>query len=145
MISVITLANATIQLQLAWASAYVLLNIAHWTAAAMPRRRSWDFSAFEIKEQSIADGAKNTTYTDALWKTILVTKRIDWIKRGDLAPRSEVWNSWLDEAEHKSRTVSTRIGPIFEPIWGGDVSSKGIIWDAPDDWVAKDEWDRIYY
>ena len=37
MISVIALANAKIQLQIAWAVSYVILNIGHWMAAALPR------------------------------------------------------------------------------------------------------------
>lgn len=37
MISVIALANAKIQLQIAWAASYVILNIGHWMAAALPR------------------------------------------------------------------------------------------------------------
>ena len=37
MISVIALANAKIQLQIACAASYVILNIGHWMAAALPR------------------------------------------------------------------------------------------------------------
>lgn len=40
MISVIALANAKIQLQIAWAVSYVILNIGHWMAAALPRCKS---------------------------------------------------------------------------------------------------------
>jgi hypothetical protein len=145
MVSVIALANATVQMQLAWASAYVLLNIGHWVAAALPRKYSWDFSAFEIKEQSIDKaGPHNPTFTDALFKAILLTKSVKWIKRAGLAPSTEVWDEWMHDAEQISKTVECHTGPLVNPIWGGEDPSKGTVWDYPAGWDPKLHWDGIW-
>jgi hypothetical protein len=142
MISVIALANAKIELQIAWAAAYVLINIGHWIAAALPRRYSWDFSAFEIKEQGIAGGPDNQSFREALWKAILVTKSVRWTRTAGIAPQSEVWDLWLQEAEEKSHEMAWDIGPLIDPIWGGEHPNSGVIWEAPS-WSAKAAWNAI--
>jgi hypothetical protein len=144
MISVIALANARIELQIAWAAAYILLNIAHWIAAGLPRRLNWDFSDLEIKEQSIADGsARNRNFAETLWKTIILTKSASWARRADIAPRTEVWDDWLHEAQNVSKRVESHVGPLIDPMWGGDNPSKGTVWNVPQDWSAADTLVRI--
>lgn len=143
MVSVIALANATIEMQLAWASAYVLLNIGHWVAAALPRKYSWDFSAFEIKEQSNEDGPFNKNFTEALFKAIVFTKSVRWVKQAELAPATDVWDVWLDKAEEKSHTVGSHTGPLVSPIWAGDDPSKGTVWEWPADVDPREMWIRI--
>ena len=144
MVSVIALANATVQLQLAWAAAYVSLNIGHWVAAALPRKYNWDFSAFEIKEQSIDTvGPNNSNYTEALYNLVLLTKSTRWIKVAGLAPDTDIWDEWLRDAEKISKTVGSHEGPLINSIWGGDDPSKGTVWDYPANWKPKEHWDRI--
>jgi hypothetical protein len=40
----------------------------------------------------------NKTFTQALWKTILATRDIEWITRSQAAPHTAAWNEWLHEA-----------------------------------------------
>ena len=153
MLGVVALANAKLQLQFAWAAAYILINAAHWIAAAVPPKLHWDLSCYEVKEQSIAGGWKNPTFTDALWKAILVTKSIRWTRTGKAAPQTEVWDQWLAEAEEMANLAGTHQGRLNDPIWPGqNVHMKGVydntpigtIWDAPKDWNAKSAWDEAH-
>jgi hypothetical protein len=80
MISVIALANAKIQLQIAWAASYVILNIGHWMAAALPRGWNFDFSGYEIEEEHISSGGKSASFAEGLFKAIVFTKSASWVK-----------------------------------------------------------------
>ncbi|CZT17174.1 uncharacterized protein RCC_03006 [Ramularia collo-cygni] len=46
MLGVIALANAKLQLQFGWAGAFIIINIAHWVAAALPQSSHWDLSCY---------------------------------------------------------------------------------------------------
>jgi hypothetical protein len=163
MLGVVFLANAKLQLQFAWAVAYILTNVAHWIAAAVPPKLHWDLSCYEVKEQSIVGGWKNPTFTDALWKAILVTKSTRWTRTGKAAPQTEVWDQWLAEAETMANLAKSHQGPLIDPIWPGQDGNKkgehdrtpyGTVWDAPKDpnsragvpkdWNAKAAWDLIH-
>ena len=48
---------------------------------------------------------RNPTYTWALWKAILVTQSIDWVKGSDAAPDTPAWNEWLDQAKVMARSL----------------------------------------
>ncbi|KIW03836.1 uncharacterized protein PV09_05135 [Verruconis gallopava] len=37
----------------------------------------------------------NKTFTQALWKVIIATREIEWIRKSDAAPTSEAWDRWL--------------------------------------------------
>ena len=147
MLGIIFLANAKLQLQFAWAGAYGIINAAHWAAAAMPAKSHWDLSCYDLKEQSVEGGPKNKTFTEALWKAILLTKSIEWVRIGDAAPRTEVWQRWLRKAEEASKMAGSTIGPLIEPIWPGSTSkgtvTKGTVWQKPENWDAKKAWDDI--
>jgi hypothetical protein len=154
MFGVIFLGNAQTQLQLAFAGAYIIMNALYWIVAALPNRVHWDTSCFKIQDQCIEltpnsgnildeKGSKRTlpkplgtskelrafvdeneTFTEALWKAIIVTKSVDWIKRSAAAPDTPAWNEWLAKAEIKSRESSYR----KETIEGEET----IIWEIPD-------------
>ena len=145
MLGVVCLANAKLQLQFAWAGAYIFINAAHWAAAAVPPKLHWDLSCYEVKEQSIERGpAKNITFTDALWKAILVTKSIRWTKTGKAAPQTDVWDEWLHDAEDIANTVTYHVDePQYELTWPCKNSKTHVVWDAPKDWSAKRAWDAI--
>lgn len=149
MLGVIFLANARLQLQFCWAGAYIVLNAAHWIVAALPQRLHWDLSCYEVKEQSVEGGPKNPTFTEALWKAILLTKDTRWVRNGAAAPQTEVWDRWLEEAEQQARSVSSRIGQLIDPKWTSAIvmEKKGVVWEVPKDWDAKQAWDDInnYY
>jgi hypothetical protein len=49
----------------------------------------------------------NQTFTQALWKAILVTQSTEWVKASGAAPETAAWNEWLEEAKNKARSLGT--------------------------------------
>lgn len=143
MLGVIALANAKLQLQFAWAGAYIIINAAHWIAAAVPAKMHWDLSCYDVEEEGISGGPKNPNFTEALFKAILVTKSIQWVKMGEAAPQTEVWAQWLHEAETIAKTVGSRPGTPVDAFWPRGEGVKGIVWDMPKEWDPKTEWNKI--
>lgn len=132
MFGVIFLANAQNILQLAFAGAYMLLNAAYWIVAALPSKIHWDTSCFKVKPQCLSDSEEskgypsvNKTFTQALWKVIVVTKSIDWVKRGEAAPDTTAWRRWLLDAKHKASTVNTLSRDKFPDVTTWEVPN----WD----------------
>ena len=113
MAGVVFLANADIRLQIQWAGSYVLLNAAYWVVAALPARLHWDLSAFKATERPISRGTPNdkeeSTFTLAMWRAIAVTRSSAWARDFDIAPKSKVWDAWLDEAGREAETWGERI------------------------------------
>ena len=144
MLGIVALANSKLQLQFAWAAAYIFTNAAHWVTAAVPPKLHWDLSCYDVKEQGVQGGWKSPTYTEALWKAILLTKSSRWIRNGNAAPQTDVWDEWLHEAVEIAGTVECHIGPLgVDALWPGKDPSKSIIWDQPKDWDSKKAWDDI--
>ncbi len=147
MLGIIFLANAKLQLQFAWAGSYGIINAAHWAAAALPAKVHWDLSCYKIEEQSVAGGPTNKTFTEALWKAILITKSKEWVTINEAAPQTPTWEQWLDKAEMVSWTVDKiETGPLINPIpeWNMHTPPKGgTVWLAPKDWDAKAAWDKF--
>ncbi|KAK5113578.1 hypothetical protein LTR85_010806 [Meristemomyces frigidus] len=144
MLGVICLANARLQLQFAWAGAYILINIAQWTAAALPARLHWDLSCYDVKEQSVVGGPKCPTFTEALWKAIMLTKSTRWVKDGKAAPRTEVWDAWLVEALEKAQAVQkSKTDILLDPQWPKKKGARGIVWEDPDEWQPKEAWNQL--
>ena len=143
MLGIIFLANAKLQLQFAWAGAYIIINAAHWIAAAIPPKKHWDLSCYELKEQSIVGGPENTSFTEALWKAVLLAKSTRWVRTGKAAPETPVWDEWLHEAEENARLCRHHVGPLINPVWPGKNPSKSIIWELPHEWDAKTAWKRL--
>jgi hypothetical protein len=145
MLGVIALANAKLQLQMVWAGAYILINIVHWVVAAVPQKMHWDLSCYDVREQGVEGGPSNPSFTEALWKAILITKSKSWVKNGKAAPETEVWDAWLDKAEEQANMYQTHIGELEKPLWLDGDLSKATIFDAPhkDQWDAKSAWDAL--
>jgi len=145
MLGVIALANAKLQLQFAWAGAYIIINIAHWIAAALPQRLHWDLSCYEVVEQGIKGGPENSNFTEALFKAIIFTKSTQWVKNGGAAPRTEVWDDWLIDAEEQAKLYHHHIGELQDPIWPPLDPTKAAIFDCPDKnvWEPKTEWAKL--
>lgn len=143
MFGVIALANAQIQLQLAFAASYILINAAYWIVAALPSKMNWDISCFKIEKQRFGESRfdktkfekardrekpmdkktfadHNPTFTWALWRAIIVTKRTDWIGWSQATPKSKAWEDWLGAALEKAKEAKS------ETVH--DVK----IWDVPD-------------
>lgn len=136
MLGIIFLANAKLQLQFAWAAAYII-NAAHWIAAAIPPKNHWDLSCYEVKEQGIVGGPNNSNFTEALWKAVLLAKSTRWVRAGKAAPETTVWDEWLHEAGENAKLCGNHVGPLIDPIWPGKEPSKSIIWDVPKEWDAR--------
>ncbi|MCJ1254656.1 hypothetical protein MMC24_002471 [Lignoscripta atroalba] len=99
MFGVIALANAKLELQIAYAAAYIFLNTGYWTVAALPQRWHWDLTAYHTEDVEYACGVESDNFTEALWKAIAMTRSTEWAKIGDIAPVSKGWKDWLDKAE----------------------------------------------
>lgn len=149
MIGVVCLGNASTWLQVGFAVAYMILNAAYWIVAALPSKVHWDMNCFDVRDQKFScDSTEkekissstrgrekhfvdhNETFTQALWKVIVATKDIDWVKKSAAAPQTEAWDVWLQEA--KSQAMSMKSHP--ESIGGKTVK----VWDVPD-WDAQKE------
>lgn len=99
MAGVIFLGNASLTLQTCYAGAYLILNAAYWTVAALPQGWNWDLSCFRVKTERYEGGEQCKSFTSALWKSIAITQSTRWVKNGNIAPGSEAWQRWLEEAE----------------------------------------------
>jgi hypothetical protein len=115
---VITLANARIETQTAFAGSYMLVNVFYWIAAALPPSRHWDLSRLEVRKVEVRGGTPprtatvdnvQQTYTEALWKAIAVTGTKNWVKEAGWAPKTPAWDEWLHEAEEAALTEPMRI------------------------------------
>ncbi|KAK4546969.1 hypothetical protein LTR36_001701 [Oleoguttula mirabilis] len=144
MLGVIALANARLELQFAWAGAYILINIAQWTAAALPSRMHWDLSCYDVKEQGVVGGPKNPNFTEALWKAIMFTKSTRWVKNGKAAPQTETWDLWLREAQEKAQDIQeSKCDTLTDPAWTNGKAAKGTVWEDPEHWKPKEAWDGL--
>lgn len=94
MSSVIALANAQIELQVAWAGSYMLIGSSYWILAALPDKVHWDTSCYAVSSECLSDSnmtkegypSENSTFTQALWKAIVVDKDTDWVGRSEACP-----------------------------------------------------------
>jgi hypothetical protein len=158
MVGIVALGNASRPLQLGFAAAYMVLNAAYWVVAALPSEMHWDTSCFEVvdqcfdlpaapageKEKAVAEGGQSVvaerlrangdlaersrTFTQALWKAVVVTKRIRWIERSQAAPQTPAWSAWLREARRRARATGSR----QEAVEGRTVT----VWEVPE-WDAQ--------
>ena len=137
---VICLANAQIELQIAWAVSYMVLGSSYWIVAALPNKMHWDYSCYTVTEECLSDSnmekkgypSENTTFTQALWKAILVTKNTDWVLKSNACPDTDAWRTWLQAA----RVVSREYREKKEPN-KSDVKT----WEVP----SVNEWDPQAY
>lgn len=150
MLGVIFLANAKLQLQFCWGAAYIILNAAHWVAAALPQRLHWDLSCYVLEEQGVEGGPNNTAFTDALFKAILFTGSKDWVRIGkNAAPATETWDRWLREAEFEAQLMQRRCKQkerIKDQLWPKrDANAYGTVWEMPDPkiWNPRDAWQKL--
>lgn len=123
MFGVISLANADNKLQVAFAGCYMALNAAYWVVAAVPAKLHWDTSLFRVENQRFdkhyhaeddrlvpVQRCKNEivqhdTFTEALWKVLVVTRSIEWVRRNEAAPETSVWDQWLRDALEKTQGI----------------------------------------
>jgi hypothetical protein len=139
---VICLANAQIQVQIAWAGSYMLLGASYWIVAALPSKMHWDTSCYKVVNECLSDSnmdkkgmpSENHTFTQALWKTICVTKEIGWVRMSDACPQTDAWQDWLREA----RACSEDFRLVED-----EAQSKGkTMWEIPE-WDAQGSLGRL--
>lgn len=97
MFGVIFLGNASLVLQISVAAAYLILNAAYWTVAALPPQWNWDLSCFKF--EIIEPDKRGKNFTAALWAAIALTRSTEWVINGKIAPMNSAWRRWLAEAE----------------------------------------------
>ena len=139
MSGVIALGNAKSRTQVSFAAAYMFMNAAYWVVAALPSKLHWDITCFDIRNQRIGDDcrdekrlvSKSTTYTEALWKVILVTKSIDWVHISNAAPKTTAWDQWLIEAKEHALSVGSYCDK--------DEPKAPLVWLMPD-WDPQRAW-----
>lgn len=133
---VICLANAKIESQIAWAGSYMVLGSSYWIVAALPNKVHWDTSCYEVTKEALSDSnlkmkgypSLNQTFTQALWKAIVVSKDVKWVRRGDACPATNAWDEWLRQAEACSKDVRLAKNQIAPGV---------VTWDVP----PVEEWD----
>ena len=99
MIGVISLSNAQTPQQIGFAASYMILHAAYWFVAALPASLHWNLDSFNLVEEKIEGGRDERNFTEALWKAIAVTRSTDWVKIGNIAPRTTWWDRWLEKAK----------------------------------------------
>jgi hypothetical protein len=133
---VICLANAQIQVQIAWAGAYMILGSGYWIVAALPAKLHWDTSCYTVTNECLSDSnmdkkgypSENDTFTKALWKAIVVSKSISWVSKSDACPDTRTWHDWLNAAWACSRDFKLADKEKVEGVK---------TWEVPD-WKAQD-------
>jgi hypothetical protein len=124
MASVILFNNCGWTMQAAIGIAYITLNFLYWAVPLMMHRKStWDMSRYDIKRA--APKAQPTkrmpSYTETLWYAIRETGRTEWVENSKLAPSTDAWRKWLQEAVRNCYDGST-----WDPVDAKD----RLMWEA---------------
>ena len=122
MFGVIFLANSGLVMQLYFAGSYIILNVAYWAVAALPKQTHWDLSAYKVENIELVGGEKKQTFTVALWKAIAITRSARWARLSHIPPQSTEWGVWLEMAEdvaisYPSPPSTDNGGEIVLPEW----------------------------
>jgi hypothetical protein len=91
------------------------LGAAYWIVAALPGKLHWDTSCYKVANECLSDSnmdlkgypSENATFTQALWKTIVVAKNTTWVGKSDACPDTPAWQEWLRSAHACSRDCKT--------------------------------------
>jgi hypothetical protein len=115
MIGIVLLGNCKWIMQTLIGATYLVLNVAYWIAASLPRSWIWDVSRYQVKEKyatakEIADLDAVLSYTRALWHAIYSTKEISWISISGAAPVTDAWAEW------KLRAYQERNNPKWDAV-----------------------------
>ncbi|TVY28368.1 hypothetical protein LHYA1_G004475 [Lachnellula hyalina] len=117
MVAVIMMGNCSWTMQAALAVTYLVLNAVYWFAALLPSKTHWEFPRYQwrdftpedAKYQDVAIGVTSRpSFTRSLWRAILETKSVGWVRKGGAAPNTPIWNEWLDLAEMNAQNGNRR-------------------------------------
>ncbi|KAE8352050.1 hypothetical protein BDV28DRAFT_8357 [Aspergillus coremiiformis] len=100
MFGVIALGNSGPRMQIAFGTAYLVLNAAYWIVGALPEKLHWDYSALNIEELSpvLPEPEVKRSFGLALWIAIKLTRSTRWVRIGGVAPDTQAWDEWLKKA-----------------------------------------------
>ncbi|EKD20369.1 hypothetical protein MBM_01051 [Drepanopeziza brunnea f. sp. 'multigermtubi' MB_m1] len=113
MASVVLMGNCEFAMQAAIGLSYIILNGLFWAASLIPDDVFWDLSNYECKDITPPDAQEadrpqddtlegRPSFTRTVWYAIRETKKIGWITRGGVAPKTDQWDAWLREAERNA-------------------------------------------
>jgi hypothetical protein len=115
MLSVVLLGNCNFNQQLAIGVSYIVLNGFYWGTSLFPKKRFWDLSIYEVKDETAdywenadhgdkasKDPEQKPSFTRTLWYAIYATKQIGWVKSSGAAPKTNEWDQWLIEAKKQA-------------------------------------------
>jgi hypothetical protein len=120
MVSVVLLGNCNFNMQAAIGLSYIILNGTYWGASLIPKKAFWDLSNYECvditpedaKSADKTQGPANVqhghtleevpSFTRTMWYAIRETKKIGWVNRGGVAPKTDKWDRWLKQAEENA-------------------------------------------
>ena len=113
--------------------------------AALPARWHWDLTCYKVTRELYDGGEAHDNFTQALWKAIAITKSVEWVKIGQIAPVSEAWKAWVDMAGEVVWKEKERLEA--EGLGGGEGSDDEKVgklpyWDAEEaltDFLNPDE------
>lgn len=132
---VICLANAQIEAQIAWAASYMLLGSSYWIVAALPAKLHWDYTCYTVTDESLSNSnmsakgypSESPSFTQALWKAIVVSKNTNWVRLSNACPDTLAWNKWLAQAQEQASKVQ---------LVESKAEEKVTTWEIPD-WDAQ--------
>ncbi|KAI9049114.1 hypothetical protein LZ554_006962 [Drepanopeziza brunnea f. sp. 'monogermtubi'] len=113
MASVVLMGNCEFAMQAAIGLSYIILNGLFWAASLIPDNAFWDLSNYECTDITPPDAQEadrpqddtlegRPSFTRTVWYAIRETKKIGWITRGGVAPKTDQWDAWLREAERNA-------------------------------------------
>lgn len=105
-VAVVLMGNASWEMQIATGAVYLFLNIAYWGASLLPPDWFWDLSHYNVEEITPEDwigthegkGKDSPSFTQTLWYAVQTTKNIDWVLSSGAAPKTKMWERWLQAA-----------------------------------------------
>jgi hypothetical protein len=132
---VICLANAQIELQIAWAGSYMLLGSSYWIVAALPSKLHWDYSCYKVTNECLSDSdmdikgypSTKETFTQALWRAIAVSQSAKWVRINEACPKTEAWDAWLVEANKQAKSVREAPKGKLDPATNQPIKT----WEIP--------------
>ena len=134
MLGVVCLGNSTLNLQLGFAVAYIILNAAYWVVAALPPKWHWDLSCYKREIVAYKDGEKNDTFTTSLWKAIAISGTTKWVRLAPIAPMTEQWDQWLAEAAQaiqRDHSSYDKAEKMTLPDWDPEEALSTILLEVP--------------
>ncbi|KAF2137498.1 uncharacterized protein K452DRAFT_235804, partial [Aplosporella prunicola CBS 121167] len=88
-------------------------------ASALPSKIHWCTSGYSVQQELFEDPRTSycTTFSEVLWKTIVLTQGSSWARTGMAVPDTGGWNDWLKQAHEATQKTQTREDPDGITRW----------------------------